>query len=947
MLPPALAPRVDVSRKSENPLKNPAELPRTASPRLARLYRTLGAAALALLGLAGLFVLMASEGRVPRGALIGLFTTLTATLGLVHLLGGFELPEGALVRSPSESSLGRQPNEPAWAAPRVTVPLALLVLTVGVAGFGYDGLPITILLSLAALLPSAFSRPGLLLFVVVSAIYLPLLGVYGLWDPWETHYGEVAREILSRNDWISLWWAQDGWFWSKPILIFWMEALSMSALGVNPLPDAHPAHPEWALRLPIFLMSAVAVWAVYSLVRRHFSPRAGLLAGLVLATSPHFFLLAHQSITDMPLVACLTVSLCFLMLAFAEDPSRVGDAYRVGPFHLSARTAVLSALFILVLPQAMYLVTRNVTMVEPGLFAWHLDDFLHGSAGNAGIDGNAALHTAHPAVTWPLWFILGLPERGHAAFFDLDLAQPAFQALLWLAALAPLLYAARKERTAQGLLMYGFYIACGLGLMAKGLPALALPGVIALFYLAGSRRWDVLFRGELRVGTGMLVVTAVGMPWYLAMYVRHGRPFLDRLLIHDHIDRLASADVHGDHGSLQYFLAQLGYAIFPWVALAPAAVASFWWYRRRRPKAAELDPQVEAREQTLVFLALWAVSAFVLFSAMMTKFHHYVFPVVPPVAILCGILLHRLWGESAADSSRVTRAAGTSAALASGPVAALAVGGMMGRIRGVIPAWVPEAEKSDWVMRNAWHPAASIGLLGLALLLFGVGFWLLRRTQGPERFGEPRRLGLSVALLAGAAVLAFVGRDLSWVTPTRPQGYERLIDLFVYNYTRLWPAQFDYRPILSGFAVVAAVLSVLAAGRRLRPVLMRAFLGLALTFAAWGVNVYMIDLADHWSIRPLVERYYAARKGPEEAIVAWQMNWKGENFYTGNRVRVFTQLDNRAVRTWIESHDGEKAFFVLERTRLTSFRGLMAEREVEELTTERDCNKFVLVSAEL
>jgi len=35
---------------------------------------------------------------------------------------------------------------------------------------------------------------------------------------------------LSRDDWISLWWAQENWFWSKPILIFWSEALSMGTL---------------------------------------------------------------------------------------------------------------------------------------------------------------------------------------------------------------------------------------------------------------------------------------------------------------------------------------------------------------------------------------------------------------------------------------------------------------------------------------------------------------------------------------------------------------------------------------------------------------------------------------------------------------------------------------------------------------------------------------------
>ena len=33
-----------------------------------------------------------------------------------------------------------------------------------------------------------------------ATLYLPGAGSYGLWDPWETHYGEVAREM-----WHELW----------------------------------------------------------------------------------------------------------------------------------------------------------------------------------------------------------------------------------------------------------------------------------------------------------------------------------------------------------------------------------------------------------------------------------------------------------------------------------------------------------------------------------------------------------------------------------------------------------------------------------------------------------------------------------------------------------------------------------------------------------------------
>ena len=82
-----------------------------------------------------------------------------------------------------------------------------------------------------------WKRHGFWLVVIAAALYFPCMGSYSLWDPWETHYGEVSREILASDDWISLWWAQDGWFWSKPVLDMWMQAIAMATLGVHYQPD--------------------------------------------------------------------------------------------------------------------------------------------------------------------------------------------------------------------------------------------------------------------------------------------------------------------------------------------------------------------------------------------------------------------------------------------------------------------------------------------------------------------------------------------------------------------------------------------------------------------------------------------------------------------------------------------------------------------------------------
>ena len=111
------------------------------------------------------------------------------------------------------------------------------------------------------------SVPWLILFALL--LYVPFAGSYGLYDPWETHYGEVARQMNERGDSISLWWPgspkenRGGEFWSKPVLSFWVMSLSMKAVGLgdpNRPDEMVSSHrPEWALRIPFILFGALAV----------------------------------------------------------------------------------------------------------------------------------------------------------------------------------------------------------------------------------------------------------------------------------------------------------------------------------------------------------------------------------------------------------------------------------------------------------------------------------------------------------------------------------------------------------------------------------------------------------------------------------------------------------------------------------------------------------------
>jgi 4-amino-4-deoxy-L-arabinose transferase-like glycosyltransferase len=871
------------------------------------------------------FGLMANEHQLPHGALWGGLSLLACTVFGLRALGLLPRAEAELPALAHRLSLPPLEGEARLLAPSVMLPLVLL-LVLGTALFlGGHGLPYAIALGLLLLVPAALRRPGLLALVVPSLILLPLLGSYGLWDPWETHYGEVSREILSRDDWISLWWAQDRWFFSKPIYIFWSEALTWSASGIGFRPDSNFQHSEWVLRLPIFAVSLAALASIYTAMSRSFGPRAACLASIALSTTPYFAFLSHQSITDMPFVGLMTVAIMLLLLAVHEDPEAQAQRFRVLGVSVGAQELVLGLFWMLAVPQALYLASRNITLTGDG-FAWHRDIFMVGSGHNPSVPGN-----------------VGIRDQG--AWANSIAAQPLGQALVLGLGIAAVTFNICRERRMQSLWMFAFYIVCALAFMAKGIPGFALPGLVAFLYLLTCRRFDLLVEGKLRVGAGALALLCVGMPWFVAMFIRHGPAFTDRILVHDHINRLTKG-VHGDNGSVQYFVQQLGYGMFPWVALLPAALVAFvavW------PKDTSAESAEERKQRELIIvLSLWFIATFTLFSAMTTKFHHYIFPAVPPAAILTGLLLDRMLGRVSLGGRAGVPA--TLLALFAPLPLILGTAGLFGDVRGVLPDKLGMAERALWSLQHRPPLAASVGFLvagGLALLIALLTH--VRRTRALRAAGladdeSSSHGGVSgAALIAGGIVCAFIGRDLSWVTAERPAGYERLIHLFVYNYERPWPTHFDYRAILTGFAIVATLCVLSTAWRVLRPVLTLSFIGTAVLFSLWCLDVYMIDLSPHWGQRELFERYYKERKSRDEPIVAWQMNWKGENLYTGNRVAVFASLNNDELTGWLDRNKGKRAFFVLEHKRLDRLKRLLGSRKVEVRSTERENNKFVLV----
>jgi len=170
--------------------------------------------------------------------------------------------------------------------------------------------------------------PFLLLLAGSAVLFLGGLGRLPLLGRDESLYAEAAREMFARGDWITPR-VNGGPFFEKPPLYYWLAWMSYSAFGVSP----------FAARLPAALMAVVTVVLTAAAGARVWGARAGLLAGVALATSLQIALIGRMGIMDVPLT-CLTTLALF---AYARWRTATGSALIAlgGGFGLCVGLAVL------------------------------------------------------------------------------------------------------------------------------------------------------------------------------------------------------------------------------------------------------------------------------------------------------------------------------------------------------------------------------------------------------------------------------------------------------------------------------------------------------------------------------------------------------------------------------------------------------------------------------
>ena len=179
------------------------------------------------------------------------------------------------------------------------------------------------------------------LLATASLLTLPNLGTHSLSDVDEGVNAEAAREMMEAGTWITPLFNFE-LRTAKPVLLYWLQIASYSMFVVN----------EFAARFPSAIAAIGCILLVYELARKMFNYRTGLLAGIVLASSFEFCMIAHAATPD-------SVLLFFTVLTFYSFwiGSRNGSRAWFIPTGVAAGFAVLTKGHIgLFVPEAVIVV---------------------------------------------------------------------------------------------------------------------------------------------------------------------------------------------------------------------------------------------------------------------------------------------------------------------------------------------------------------------------------------------------------------------------------------------------------------------------------------------------------------------------------------------------------------------------------------------------------------
>jgi hypothetical protein len=349
--------------------------------------------------------------------------------------------------------------------------------------------------------------------IAAALLLVPALGLPPLFDVDEGAFGEATREMLASGDWLSTTLNGAPRF-DKPILVYWLQAISVSALGLN----------EFALRLPSALAALAWIFAIVRFVSPRLDGETGALAAWIAATCIGVTVIAHAATADALLNALLAAAM-FDSWRFIEDGNRT--ALR--------RMYVWIGLGVLTKGPIAALIPVAVTLLH-ALTSRHLRDWAkaafdpvgwlllaaivapwYGYAlhrhGQAFVDGFFIKHNLQR---------FGGTLEGHSGSLIYYVVAVPLLLLPWAGLLAPVLRAARADwrgELTRFLWLWFAFVFVFFSASGTKLPHYVLYGLTPLFVLMAVHRRELRAGRLARLAAALVLALLPALPWLAQHFV--------------------------------------------------------------------------------------------------------------------------------------------------------------------------------------------------------------------------------------------------------------------------------------------------------------------------------------------------------------------------------------------------------------------------------------------
>ena len=552
-----------------------------------------------------------------------------------------------------------------------------------------------------------------MLAAICLVLFFVNLGAVHLWDVDEAIFASAAKEMHARGEWVVPYF-NGTLFTHKPALTYWFMIAGYELFGPT----------EFAARCWSAVFGIGSVLVTYRLGRLLFTPRAGFTAGLILATSLNFDLIARAATPDSFLVFFSTLAL----LAFVR-----GTASRSAPDKSTSLAASTDQC--LRTPGATAGLSSSANLVGPANPTDHINSA--DLANTRGLANTAA------------------KKNTAAQCQNVDRASSGTQK----GAPAPSSISPSPALSWSGQTVFEpswtfwalAYAAMGWGVLTKGPIGVLLPmAVIGQFLLmvrstppqpsarTGWRGW--LENGlrwawatfnprhflstlwSMRPLTAIAVVLAVAGPWYVLVGLRTDGEWPAGFFGVHNFGRFFGA-MENHRGPIFYYLVAIAAGFFPWSVLFSPSFAALWRHLTQG------DPWRASYLLVGCWFAVWVG----FFSLAGTKLPSYVLPAYPALALFTAGFVED-WLCDPRVVSRVWNR------MIWGTVALAGIGMLV-----AFPIVAHLYLGNDWLL-------TFVALIPLAAA--PLGFHFGRRAQSPAAFATLAVLGaaLSLALFSFGAL---------------------------------------------------------------------------------------------------------------------------------------------------------------------------------------------------